>query len=68
MSGISGFISVIGSLPYKKTMIDYYKPVHFSRTVEELLKRSEEGTKAAGQEYVMNTFDFGVSMNALSLV
>ena len=32
MSGISGFISVIGSLPYKKTMIDYYKPVHFSIT------------------------------------
>ena len=38
------------------------------RTVEELLKRSEEGTKAAGQEYVMNAFDFGVSRNALSLV
>ena len=37
-------------------MIDYYDPVHFPitlyKTVEELLKRSQEATKAIGQEYV----------------
>ena len=53
-------------------MIDYYVPVHFPitpyETVEELLKRSEEATKAVGQEYVINTFDLSVCMKALPLV
>ena len=68
---ISGFISLIGFLPQKKTMIDYYEPVHFPtmqyKTVDELLKRSEEATKTVGQEYVINTFDLGVCMKALPL-
>ena len=72
MAGIGGFISLIGSLPQKKTMIDYYEPVHFPitqyETVEELLKRSEEATQTVGQEYVINTFDLGVCMKALSSV
>ena len=53
-------------------MIDYYEPVHFQitqyETVEELLKRSEEATKAVGREYVINTFDLSVCMKALPLV
>ena len=70
---ISGFISLIGFLPQKKTMIDYYEPVHFPttqyKTVDELLKRSEEATKTVGQEYVINSFDLGVCMmKALPLV
>ena len=71
MPGIGGFISLIGSFPQKTTMIDYYEPVHFQitqyETVEELLKRSEEATKAVGQEYLINTFDLGVCMKALPL-
>ena len=63
---------MIGSLPQKKTVIDYYEPVHFPitqyETVEELLKRSEEATEAVGQKYVINTFDLGVCMKALPLV
>ena len=39
--GIGEFISLIGSLPQKKTMIGYCKPVNFPitqyETVEELL-------------------------------
>ena len=66
---IGGFISLNGSVPEKKTVIDYYEPVHFPitqyETIEELLKRSEEATKAVGQKYVINTFDLGVCMKAL---
>ena len=36
--------------------------------MEELLKHSEEATKAVRQEYVINTFDLGVCMKALPLV
>ena len=36
--------------------------------VEELLKRSEEATKTVGKEYVINTFDLGVCMEARPLV
>ena len=72
MPGIGGFISLIGSLPQKKTMTDYYATVHFPitqcETMEELLKRSEEAIKAVGQEDMINTFDFGVCMKALPLV
>ena len=70
--GTGGFVSLIGSLPQKKIMIDYYEPVYFPitqyRTFEELLKHSEEATKAVGQEYVINLFDLGVCMMALPLV
>ena len=72
MPGIGGFVSLIGSLPQKKIMIDYYVPVYFPitqyRTVEELLKHSEEATKAVGQEYVINLFDLDVCIMALPLV
>ena len=70
--GIGGFISLTGAVPKQKTTIDYYDPIHFPitnyETVEELLKRSEEATKAVGQTYVINTFDLGVCMKALPLV
>ena len=70
--GINGFISLIGYLPQKKIMNDYYEPVHFPitqyETVEELLKRSEDTNKAVGQEYVINTFDLVVCMKALPLL
>ena len=66
---IGRFTSLIGSVPEKKTVIDYYEPIHFPitkfETVEEVLKRSEEATKSVGQEYVINTFDLGVCMKAL---
>ena len=70
MPGIGGFISLIGSLQQKKTMTDYYEPVHFSITQyeEELLKRSEEATKTFGQEYVINTSELGVCMKVVPLV
>ena len=71
MPGIGEFISLIGFLPQKKTVIDYYEPVHFPvtqyQTVEELLKCSEEATKTAGEEYGINIFDLSVCMKALPL-
>ena len=72
MPNIGGFISLIGLLPQKKTMTDFYEPVHFPitqyETVEELLSRSVEATKTVRQEYVINTFDLGVCVKALPLV
>ena len=72
MPNIGGFISLIGLVPQKKTMTDFYEPVHFPitqyETAEERLSRSVEATKTIGQEYVINTFDLGVCMKALPLV
>ena len=49
---ITGFISLTGSLPKKMTKIDYYTPIYQPitqyETVQELLNRSKEATRAVG--------------------
>ena len=63
---IGGFISATGVAPRRKTTIDYYNTIHHpftkDETVRELLKRSEETTKAVGQKYTISTFDLGGCM------
>lgn len=72
-----GFISATGSVPLKKSTIDYFTPINQPiteySTVQELLRRSEIATAevvggANGQQYVINTFDLGVCMKALPLI
>ena len=67
-----GFISATGSIPLRKTTIDYYTPIQQPitryETVQELLERSAEATSSVGQTYTINTFDLGVIMKALPIV
>ena len=53
------------------TKIDYYTPIYQPitqyETVQELLNRSKEATRAVGQRYTINTLDMGVYMKALPL-
>lgn len=74
---LGGFISATGDVPKRKSIIDYFTPIHQPiteySTVQELLKRTEEATVEVaggegGQKYVINTFDLGVCMKALPLV
>ena len=65
------FIKSTGSVPEKKTTIDYCKTIHQPitqyETVQELLLQSREATKAVCQKYTTNTFDLRVCMKALPL-
>ena len=67
-----GFVSATGSVPARKSTIDYYTPIEQPFTdygvIKELLKRSEKATDAVGQLYVLNTFDLGGCMKALPII
>lgn len=72
MPGLGGFVSAIGTVPYRKSTVDYFTPIHQPITdnavVHELLKRSEAATVEVGQKWVLNTFDLGVCMKALPII
>ena len=68
-----GLISSTGSVPERKTTIEYCKstirqPLTQYETVQELLQQSEETTKAVCQKYTINTLHLGVCTKALSLI
>lgn len=67
-----GFISATGIKPSRKSTINYFTPINQPFTensvIQELLKRPEDATKEVGQEYVLNTFDLGGCMKALTLI
>ena len=70
--GWEGFLSMTGEKPKCLTTIDYYPVINHSiteyKTVQEVLRYSEEGTREVGQEYTITTFDLGVCMKAYLIV
>ena len=70
--GWAGFLSMTGEKPKRLTTIDYYPvinhPITEYKTVQEVLRYSEEATREVGQEYTITTFDLGVCMKAYPIV
>ena len=66
------FVSATGKVRPRKSTIDYFTPIiqPFSdcATAKELLRQSEEATKEAGQDYVLNTFDLGGCMKVFPMI
>ena len=73
MPGFGCFTSATGVPPHRKSIVDYFTPIHQPITdnsvvYELLIKRSELATAEVGQKWVMNTFDLGVCMKALPII
>ena len=61
----AGFISALGKLPDCLTTIDLINhPITEYKTVQEVLKYSENATHEVVQEYAITTFDLGVCNEA----
>ena len=68
----AGLISALGKKPDCLTTIDCYPvnnhPITEYKTVQEVLKYSENATREVGQEYTITTFDLGVCMKAYPVI
>ena len=66
------FVSATGKVRPRKSTIDYFtriiQPFTDCATAKELLRQSEEATKEAGQDYVLNTFDLGGCMKVFPMI
>ena len=72
MPSWSGYISMRGIPPKRRTAIDYYRVIHHPitdyKTVQQCLFYAEQATKEVGQDYTITTFDLGVCMKAYPII
>ena len=70
--GWARFLSATREKPKCLTTTDYYPvtshPITEYKTVQEVLRYSEEATHEVGQEYIITTFDLGVCMKAYPII
>ena len=70
--GWAGFLSAIGEEQKCLTTTDYCPVINYPiieyKTVQEVLRYSEEAIREVGQEYIISTFDLGVCMKAYPII